>query len=397
MLSERVRRIGHSATLHIRALADRLRAEGLDVLDLSAGQPDFPTPEPVKQAGKRAIDENRTRYTANEGIAELRRAIARKLDRDNGLRVAPDQILVSPGAKMSLYLAAMALLDPGDEVLIPTPHWVSYPEQVRLAGARPVFLETREEEGFKLSPGQLDAAISSRTRSLILNYPSNPTGSCYSRDELRALADVCVRRGLWVIADEIYEKLVYDGMTFTSIASLGPEIAERCVVVNGMSKAYSMTGWRIGYAAGPREVIAGMNRLQSHITSSATSIAQWASVDALEQDGDEIERRRGAFQRRRDVLYEGLIGLPGVSCYKPDGGFYLFPNVSGLFGRRPAREPVRGGQDVATFLLEQARVAVVPGEAFGSPCHVRMSYADTLDRVREGAERVSRALRALAG
>ncbi len=376
-------------------MAARLRAEGVDVLDFSAGQPDFPTPEPVKQAGREAIDANLTRYTANEGVIELRQRIAAKLRRDNGLSYEPGQVLVSPGAKASLYFAMMALLDPGDDILVPAPYWVSYPAQATLAGARAVVLPTQERGGFKIGPDELRAAITPRTRALVLNYPSNPTGRCYTAAELAPIAEVCVENDIWVIADEIYEKLVYDGFAFTSIAALGDAIRERTVVVNGVSKTYSMTGWRIGYAAGPAEAISAMAKLQSHSTSNATSISQWASVRALEVDDHELERRRLEFQARRDVLVDGLDGLDGIRCSRPEGAFYVFPNVSGLFGRKHDGKELRSGEEVTAFLLEHARVAVVPGEAFGSPDHVRVSYAESLERVREGVSRISAALELL--
>ena len=395
MLADRILQLESSPTLKISALAAKLRADGVDVLDFSAGQPDFPTPESAKRAGKRAIDEDRTRYTANEGVGELRQAVREKLESDHGLSYSRDQILVSPGAKASLYFATMALLNPGDEVLIPTPYWVSYPAQVRLAGAEPVLVPTRERDGFRLQAGALRDALTERTRAVILNYPANPTGACQTEPELREIAEVCVERGLWVIADEIYEKLIYDGQRFTSIASLGPEIQARTIVIQGMSKTYSMTGWRIGYAAGAREVIAGMSALQSHSTSNATSIAQWASVEALRDSSDEVERRRLEFQKRRDAIHEGLNATSGISCQKPQGAFYIFPKVSGCFGREYDGQTIRSGEQFARFLLERARVALVPGEAFGSPDHVRISYAASLERVLEGVERIRDALGAL--
>ncbi len=396
-LSERVGKIGLSPTLGVSALAARLRASGEDIVDFSAGQPDFPTPEPAKHAGRQAIDENRTRYTANEGLTELREAIVAKLARDNALSYEPSEILVSPGAKASLYFAIMALVDPGDEVLIPSPYWVTYPEQVRLAGGRPVFVETVEEQGFKLDPGRLEAALTRRSRVLILNHPGNPTGAGYTPRQLAALAEVCIRRELAVVADEIYEKLLYDGLPFTSFAAVDERMRERCVVVNGMSKAYAMTGWRIGYAAAPRPIVAAMGRLQSHCTSNATSISQWASVAALEQGTAEVERRRGEFQRRRDVMVEALRALPGVRCTRPEGAFYLFPDVSGCFRRGGGDVAIGSGEELARYLLETARVAVVPGEAFGSSRHVRLSYAESLSRIEEGMRRIGDAIRALHG
>jgi aspartate aminotransferase len=396
MPSTRVQQIGASPTLRISAKAARMRADGVDVLDFSAGQPDFPTPETVKDAGKRAIDENRTRYTANEGLLELRQAIADKLKRDNDLEYEPSQIVVSPGAKASLYFAMQALVDPGDEVLIPSPYWVSYPPQVSLAGGRPVIVPTREEEGFRVDPAVLERALTARSRVLVLNYPANPTGASYTAEELAGLARLCVERDLWVLADEIYEKLLYDGLRFQSIAALDDAVHARTVVVNGMSKTYSMTGWRIGYAAAPQEIASAMARVQSHSTSNATSIAQWASLQALLDGPEELERRRLAFQERRDAIHEGLDALDGVRCSRPRGAFYIFPDVSGLFGRSDGERTLRSGEDVAAFLLDRARVAVVPGEAFGAPSHVRFSYAVSMERLREGLGRVAEALAALS-
>jgi aspartate aminotransferase len=397
MLSRRVQQIGFSPTLAVNDLARRMRAEGIDILDFSAGQPDFFTPERVKEAGKRAIDENQTRYTAAVGLVELREAIASKVRDELQLDYSPDQIVVSPGAKACLYFAFMALLDPGDEVVVPAPYWTSYPEQVRLAGGEPVFVECSEDHGFKLTGEQLEAATTKRTKALLLNYPSNPTGACYSREELLPLAEVCVERGIWVVADEIYSRLLFDGRRFTSMAQLGPRIRERTVLIDGMSKTYAMTGWRVGYAAGPRELLSAMGKIQSHSTSNATSISQWAGVEALRMTSDELEPRRAEFERRRNEIVEALRRLPGVTCRLPEGAFYAFPNVSGCFTDDAGSGAIKSGQDLARYLLEQARVAVVPGEAFGSPGNVRFSYAASLELVREGMDRVAAALNRLAG
>jgi aspartate aminotransferase len=373
-----------------------MRAEGVDVLDFSVGQPDFPTPEVVKEAGKTAIDQNRTGYTANEGIPELRAAIAAKLREENGLEYSPTDIIVSPGAKATLYFIAMAAFQAGDEVLIPSPYWVSYPEQVGLADATPVFVEASQENGFRLTPTQLAAAVTPRTKAVILNYPSNPTGACYDHDELEALATVCVEHDLLIVSDEIYEKLLYDGRTFRSIASLGPQIKERTVVVNGMSKSYSMTGWRLGYAAGPSSLIDAMGKIQSHSTSNATSIAQWAGVQALVSAGPDVDRMVAAFQERRDVMLDGLLAMPDVTCVKPSGAFYAFPDVSAYFGRSYQGGMVTSALDLSTFLLTEAHVAVVPGEAFGAPHNLRISYAASREQIEEGLDRMAGALATLA-
>ena len=392
MVSRRVERIGLSPTLRISALAQSLRASGVDVLDFSAGQPDFPTPESVKQAGIRAIEQDKTRYTSNAGAPELRQAISRQLGRTRGIEYPPDQILVSSGAKASLFFAFMALVDPGDDVLLPTPYWVSYPEQIQLAEGNAVLVPCSDEAGFKLSPEALEAAVTKRSRVIVLNYPSNPSGACYSREELEALARVCLRHDLWIIADEIYSGMVYDGQEFTSVASLGEEFREKSVIIDGMSKSYAMTGWRMGHAAGPKDVISAMARMQSHSTSNASSIAQWASIEALDNGDDEVRRRLGEFTKRRDEVVRLLSELDGVSCLKPEGAFYAFPNVSGLFGRTTDKGPIRSGQDLAEYLLERANVALVPGDPFGAPQHVRVSYPVSLERIREGVGRIADAI-----
>ena len=391
-LAERIRHVELSPTFRINAMARKMAAQGIDVLDFSVGEPDFPTPSSAKEAGKSAIDRNFTRYTANEGTLELRQAIIQKLEHDNGLVYGPDQILVSPGAKASLYCAAMALFGPDDEVLVPQPYWVSYPEQIRLAGAKPVALVAREANGFKITAKELDFEIGTKTKGLILNYPSNPTGACYDRDELAAIARVIVQHDIVVVADEIYEKLLYDGRTFTSIAALGPEIAARTVVVNGMSKAFAMTGWRLGYAAGPRKIIDAMSKVQSHTTSHPTSISQAAGEVALREAGEDVRRMAVEFERRRNAIVALLKKLPGVTCDPPAGAIYDFPNVSGLFGRAIGGKTVKCGQDVAEALLETARVAVVPGEAFGSPDHIRISFSCAMERIEEGLKRIGEAI-----
>jgi aspartate/methionine/tyrosine aminotransferase len=392
MLSERVNRIGLSPTLRISGTAKQMAAEGIDVIDLSVGEPDFPTPSNVKDAGKRAIDDNFTKYTANEGIAELRRAIIEKLRRDNGLEYKLDEILVSPGAKCSLYNLSVALFNEGEDVIIPTPCWVSYPDQVRLAKANPVFVRTREENGFRLMPEDLRASLTFNTKALILNYPCNPTGATYSREDLEALADVAVKEGLLVIADEIYEKLVYDGFRFVSIASLNEKIKKQCVIVNGVSKAYSMTGWRVGYAAGPKEIIAAMSKVQSHNTSNPTSISQMATLEALKGSQLEIPRMAAEFQRRRNYIVHRMRAIPGVSCFEPKGAFYLFPNVSYFFDRQFQGAPIRNSYGLSYYLLKEARVAVVPGEAFEAEGFIRLSYATSMRNIEEAVNRITKAL-----
>jgi aspartate aminotransferase len=374
-----------------------MRASGVDVLDFSAGQPDFPVPQLVKQAAIDAIARDETRYTANSGLPELRQAIARSLKRTRGLDYDPDQILVSTGAKASLYFACLVLIEPGDDVLVPAPYWVSYPEQIALAEGQPVTVATREEDGFKLTLAALESAVTPRTRALVLNYPSNPTGACYRRQELESLAQFCAERGIWVIADEIYSRLIYGGQRFTSIAEISPAIRERTILIDGMSKSYSMTGLRIGYAAGPPDVISAMARIQSHTTSNACSISQWAGIAALDSCEEEIARRVGEFEKRRDEAVRLLREIDGVSCRIPDGAFYVFPNVSRILGRQAGERSIDRSEDLAEYLLGHARVALVPGDAFGAPAHIRISYAVSLDRIREGVRRIAEAVAGLSG
>lgn len=392
MLSERANRIALSPTLRINARATQMRAQGIDVVDFSVGEPDFPTPEVVKRAAKAALDANFTKYTANDGIPDLKQAICGKLERDNGLAYSPDEVIVSAGAKNSLFNVAMALYDEGDDILIPAPYWVSYPDQVKLAKANPVVVPTREEDGFRLSPRDLAAAITPNTKAIILNYPCNPTGATYTREQLEEIAEVCVREQIWVISDEIYEKLIYDGQRFVSIASVSEKIKKLTVVINGFSKAFSMTGWRLGYAAGPREIIAACSKIQSHNTSNATSFVQKAAVTALAECDMDIERMRQEFERRRNAIVYRLRSLPEVSCASPSGAFYAMPNVTRYLDREFGGAPIRNTYGLAYYLLKEAHVAVVPGEAFGTPAHVRISFATAMDRIEEGCRRIREAL-----
>ena len=392
MLSDRIQKIGFSPTLKISARAAAMKAEGIDVIDLSVGEPDFPTPDNVKSAGKKAIDENFTKYTANDGILPLRKAIAKKLREENGLEYEPDEIIVSSGAKNCLYNFCMAVLDSGDEAIIPAPYWVSYPQMVNLAGGTPVIIQTREENGFRITPDELSAAISPSTKVLIMNNPCNPSGAGYTREELSKLAEVVADEGILVVADEIYEKLVYDGFEFVSFASLGKKIQEQSVIVNGVSKAYSMTGWRIGYAAGPKEYIMAMSKVQSHNTSNASSISQMAALEALTGPQHEISRMRSEFQIRRNYMIDRLRGIPGVSCYEPRGAFYLFPNISSYFKKEYEGMQIRNSYGMAYYLLKHAHVAVVPGESFGSEGYIRLSYATSMKKIEAAMDRIATAL-----
>jgi len=392
MVSDKANRIGESPTLKVTAKARAMKAEGIDIIDLSVGEPDFPTPDNVKQAGIRAIEENFTKYTQNDGIPPLKEAIIARLQQDLGLSYTMEEIIVSSGAKSSLYHLVQALINEGDEVIIPSPYWVTYPHAVSLAGGKSVIVPTKEEDGFLLTPEAFKAAVTPATKALILNNPSNPTGAAYPRPALEALAQIASEEDLYVIADEIYEKLVYDDFRFVSFASLGEDIKRRTIIVNGVSKAYSMTGWRIGFAAGPADVINGMAKIQSHSTSNPCSISQKASLEALKGPQYEVSRMVAEFQRRRNYVLMRLQSIPGVSCHKPQGAFYLFPNFSSLYAKEWNRMPIRNSYGLAYYLLKQARVAVVPGDAFGADDHIRLSYATSMENLEKGMDRIIEAL-----
>ena len=368
-----------SLTLAITSRAKQLRADGHSVCNFSAGEPDFDTPETAKKACADALFAGRTKYTPAAGDPALRAAIREKLRRENGLDVADDGIIVSCGAKHSLANVFLALCNPGDEVVIPAPYWLSYPEMVRIAGGTPVFVAATVESGLKITAAQLEAAITPRTVALVLNTPCNPTGAVYDEAELRALADVCVRHGVWIVADEIYERLVYDGARHVSVASLSPEIAARTVTVNGFSKAFAMTGWRMGYAAGPREFIRAMATVQSHTAGPPATFAQCGGVYSLGHCEEEVRGMVAAFAARRDRIVGLLRDIPGVRCVEPRGAFYVFPDISSF------------GLDSQTFarrLLDERHVALVPGAAFGSDANVRLSYACGVDEIEEGLRRI---------
>jgi aspartate aminotransferase len=396
MISARAKGIKPSPTLAIDAKVKALQAGGADVVNLGVGEPDFDTPAHVKEAAIQAIREGFTKYTPAAGIPALRDAVAEKFRRDNGLAYAREQVVVSCGAKHSLYNIAQAILNPGDEVIIPAPYWVSYPDQVILNEAKPVILSTEESDGFALRPEALEARITPRTRALILNSPSNPTGCSYPRPVLERIAEVALRHSLWVISDEIYEKIVYDGARHVSIASLGEEIKERTFVVNGLSKSHCMTGWRIGFAAGPKNVMKAVANIQSQSTSNPNSIAQKAAVAALTGPQDFLAAILREFDARRLFLLEALNAMPGLSCRRPDGAFYTFPNASRLYGKASGSRRIRGSSDLALYLLDEAKVAVVPGEAFGADAHIRLSYATSMDNLKRGAGRMREALSKLA-
>jgi aspartate aminotransferase len=394
-ITARARQLAPSATLAISARARQLQAEGIDVISFGSGEPDFDTPAHIKAAAVQALQEGFTKYTAADGIPELKDAIRLKLKRDNGLEYARDEVIVSCGGKHSLYNVAQVLFGPGDEVLIPSPYWVTYPEQVKLCEAVPVVVPTDEDDGFRLRPEAVAAALTPRTRALILDSPNNPTGAVASREDVEALARLAVERGFWVISDECYEALCYDGGQHVSIAALGEAIRSRTILVHTVSKTYAMTGWRIGYAAGPREVIRAMATLQSQVTSNPTSIAQRAAQAALAGPQDTVRTMVAEFDRRRRYIVGRLQAMPGIRCVVPRGAFYVFPNVGGLFGRRWRGGELRGSADVCAFLLEEARIAVVPGAEFGSDRHVRFTYATSFEAIAEGMDRMAAAIAAL--
>jgi aspartate aminotransferase len=394
MLADRMKTLAPSPTLAMQEKAKAMRAEGIDVISFGAGEPDFDTPQRIKEAAVRALASGQTKYTEVGGIPELRAAVCHKLKRDNGLDYAPDEVTVSCGAKHTLFNIFMALVNPGDEVLIPSPYWVSYPEQVRLLGGVPVAVPTSERTGFDLDPAELRRAVTPRTTMIILDSPGNPTGAVFSREALAAVAQLAIERDLWVVSDECYESLTYEGR-HVSIASFSAAIKARTIVVNTCSKAYAMTGWRIGYAAGPKPVIKAMTDAQSQVTSNPTSIAQWAAVEALSGPQDEVAKMAGEFDRRRHVIIAGLNAMSGVSCVTPKGAFYAFPNVSGLFGKRATGGVLRGSADACAFLLDEARIATVAGVDFGSDAHIRLSYATGLETIREGLSRMAAAVRSL--
>ena len=391
-LSKRAQMIKPSPTLAITVKAKAMRAQGIDVISFGAGEPDFDTPQHIKDAAIAALQEGFTKYTPAGGIDELKEAICAKLQRDNGVQYQKEHILVSCGGKHSFYNMAQAFIDEGDEVIIPAPYWVSYPPMVELAGGKPVIVSTSEEEGFKLAPDALEKAITSKTKAVVINSPSNPTGSAYSRKELEGLAEVALKHKIYIISDEIYEKIVYDGFEHVSIASLGDEIKDITIILNGVSKTYSMTGWRIGYTAGPKELIAAMNNIQSQSTSNPTSFAQKGALEALQGSQEEVKVMVEEYQRRRDLICDALTAIDGITCYKPQGAFYCFPNVGAYLGKKNKGERITDTSHLTNYLMDEARVAVVPGVEFGAEGFLRLSYPIASEVITEGIARIKEAL-----
>lgn len=394
-ISKRAQILKPSPTLSVTALAKRMAAQGIDVISFGAGEPDFATPDYIKNAAHQALDQNFTYYTAAAGIPELRQAIAQKLLKDNNLTYSPDEILVSAGAKAALANVLLAVLDAGDEVLIPVPYWVSYPPQVEMLGAIPIYLETDESSGFKITPEQLEKAITNlkKPKVFILNSPNNPSGAVYQRDELAALGEVCRKHNLLIISDEIYEKLVYDGFSHYSIAQVSDDIRNMTVIINGVSKAFAMTGWRLGWAAGPSAIIKAALLIQEHTLSCVNSITQKAAVAAYTTNDDSIEKMSQEFARRREFLVAALNQIPHVTCPLPAGAFYAFPNIAYYFEHN--NRGINNSIQLCEYLLQEFKVALVPGAAFGADEYVRFSYATSMENIVEGVKRFAGGLKAL--
>ncbi len=387
--------VNPSSTMAIDALYKSMKAQGIDVVGFGAGEPDFPTPDNIKEACIQALKENKTRYTAASGIMELKQAVCYRMKEDCGLDYSPENVMIASGAKHNVYLAVRALVNPGDEVVIPAPYWVSYSEIVSMCGGIPVVAQTRESDEFKLTPEELDAVITDRTKCVMFNSPSNPTGMMYTREDLRELADVCIRRDVYIIADEIYYKLVYDGREFVSIGALGEDVRERTVIINGVSKSYAMTGWRVGYSLAPAHITKIMANYVSHSTAAPSTLSQWAAVEALTGPQDTVEEMRQAFESRRNYMVARVNTIPGVSCLMPEGAFYIMMNISRLIGRSVDGKVITDSDSFAELLLEKGLVAVVPGSGFDAPDYVRWSYATSMENIREGMDRLERFLKML--
>lgn len=390
MLSEAVKNITPSATCMLEGVVADLKAAGVDVIGLNAGEPDFCTPAPIRRACAEAMEAGKTRYVNIPGIAELRGAICAKLLRDNRVPYEPSQICVSTGAKQALNNAVMATVNPGDEVIIPIPGWVSYVEIVKLYGGVPVCVQT--DTDYQLDLEKIEAAVTDRTAAILINTPNNPTGAVYTEASLRSLAELAVRRDFYIISDEVYEKLTYNGKKHFCPAAASPEARARTIVVNGMSKAYAMTGWRIGYTAAPADIAAGISAIQSHTTSNSTTFVQWAAIEALEHGQEQMEQMIREYARRKDYTYERLTAIPGVTCRNVDGAFYLLPDISAYFGRRAGQTVLRDSFDFCGYILNEGHVAIVPGGAFQSPNTVRVAYTNSMENIKKGLDRIEAAL-----
>lgn len=395
MLSERVQKIKPSATLQLTGKVAELKRNGTDIISFNVGEPDFGTPANICDAAIEAIRANFTKYTPVSGIPELREAICKKLKDDNNVEYAPSEISVGTGAKQPLVNAILTICGSGDEVILPTPCWVSYEEMIKLSEAKPVFVPTNESQGFALDLEAIARALTPKTKAILINTPNNPTGAVYSEESLRKLAAMAAEHDFYIISDEVYEKLIYDGEKHFCVASISPEVKKRCIVVNGFSKAYAMTGWRMGYVAASKEIIDGVNAIQGHMTSAANSITQKACIEALTGPQDSLEAMRLEFDKRRLYLLKRLNMMEGISCVNAKGAFYLMPNVSGLYGKTSEGKVLKDSLDVADFLLDKAHIAVVPGAAFEAPDNLRISYSNSLDNIMEGMDRMEEALKSL--
>ena len=391
-LSQKSESITPSSTLAITAKITAMQAEGIDVIKFAAGEPDFDTPDYIKEAAITAINEGFTKYTSASGIPELKEAVVEKFKKDNDLIYKPSQVIVSCGAKHTIYNILQSICNPGDEVIFAAPYWVSYIEMVKLADATPIIIETTAPQNFSMTPEQIESVVSEKTKAIIISSPSNPTGTVYHPDTLKQIAEIAVKGEFYVISDEIYESLLYDGLTHQGVASFGKDIQDITFVVNGVSKAYSMTGWRIGYTAGPEKAIQGMSRIQSHSTSNPTSISQKAALTALSGSQEAVETMQQAFEERRNVIVQRFDELEGVTYIKPQGAFYIFPDFSAHYGRTINGRTINGSMDMAAYLLEDAKVGVIPGNGFGADKHLRLSFAISLEEINRGLDRIKKAL-----
>lgn len=391
-LSKRVQAIKPSPTLSIDAKAKALKAQGIDIISFGTGEPDFDTPKNIKDAAIKAINQGFTKYCPVPGTLDLKNAIINKFKTENNIEYTKEEIIVSCGGKHSLYNLFQAIFDEGDEVIIPTPYWVSYPDMAILAGAIPVFINTSDKNQFKVNPTDIEKVITKKTKAFVLNSPSNPTGNTYTKQELEEIADICIKNNLLIISDEIYEKLIYDNFEFYSIAQISQQVKENTVVVNGVSKAFAMTGWRIGYAAGPKEIISAMTKIQSQSTSCPTSISLKAATEALNGNKKFLETMKLEFENRRNYIVDRLNKIKGISCLKPEGAFYVFPNISNLLEKEYNGKLINTDIDLADYLLEQAKIAVVPGTAFGAKGYLRFSYATSMENIIEGINRLEKAV-----
>jgi len=394
-VSERSKLVKPSVTLALAAKAQAMRAQGVDLVNFTAGEPDFDTPQRIKDAAVQALKKGMTKYTDVRGIEPLREAVAKKYLKEFALQYSKDEVLVSCGGKHALYNIFQATIDPGDEVIIPSPYWVSYSDMVLLAGGVPKLIPATEANGFRITPKELKGAMTSRTRAFVFNSPSNPTGAAYGFEEIQGLCRILEQHNCLILSDDIYEKIVYDGFRFHSIVSVSPSLRERTIIFNSLSKTYAMTGWRIGYALGPAAVISAAAKIQSQSTSNPTSFAQVAAIEALAGPQDEVQQMVGEFQKRRDLIVKRLKGMPGISCFNPQGAFYVFPNVGSLLGKKAGEFKLASAGDFAEYLLQESRVLAVPGEDFGSTENIRISYATSLEEIEKGCDRIEAAIKKL--